>query len=83
MSNAEKALYFLSKIKPSNTLYRHMELKDDTLTYDISARIVETIIGELSFGDDEVLADYNGDDYSDDDVANKIAKKIKEKTNAL
>ena len=38
---------------------------------------------ELSFGDDEVLADYNVDDYSDDDVANTIAKKVKEKTNAL
>ena len=57
MSTAEKALYFASKIKPFNTLRRHMELKDDTLTYANSARIVKTNFGDLFFRDDEVLAD--------------------------
>ncbi len=56
-----------------------MTMKDDKLVFDISARIVDTIIGDLFFRDDEVLANID----SDDDVANTIAKKAKEKTNAL
>ncbi len=64
-----------------------MTVKDDKLVFDISARIVDTIIGDLFFRDDEVLANVDSDDNSDDDVAStiakKVAKKAKEKTNAL
>jgi hypothetical protein len=60
-----------------------MTMKDDKLVFDISANIVDTIIGDLFFRDDEVLANADGNGDSDDDVANTIAKKAKEKTNAL
>ncbi len=87
MSKADKKQYFSSQIKPTNTLHRHMTVKDDKLVFDISARIVDTIIGNLFFRDDEVLANADNDGDSDDDVASVIAKKAaknaKEKTNAL
>ena len=64
-----------------------MTLKNDTLTYDISARIVDTIIGNLFFRDEEVLANADSDNDSDDDVANATSKEddkqANEKTNAL
>jgi hypothetical protein len=60
-----------------------MTVKDDKLVFDISARIVDTIISDLFFRDDEVLANTNSDGDSDDDVASIIAKKAKDKTNAL
>ncbi|KAH8963535.1 hypothetical protein BDL97_04G017200 [Sphagnum fallax] len=52
------------------------------------ARIVDMIINNLFFHDDEVLANADSDDdNSDDDLASAIAKKVarkaKEKTNAL
>ena len=53
------------------------------MTYDISSRIVETIIGDRFFREDEVLADSNADDDGEDDVANTLAKKAKEKPNSL
>ncbi|KAH8952971.1 hypothetical protein BDL97_09G113300 [Sphagnum fallax] len=88
LSKADKKQYFSSQIKPANTLHRHMTVKDDKLVFDISARIVDTIIGDLFFRDDEVLANADSDDDdSDDDLASAIAKKVarkaKEKTNAL
>ncbi|KAH8941002.1 hypothetical protein BDL97_14G014500 [Sphagnum fallax] len=75
--------YFSSQIKPANTLHPHMTVKDDKLVFDVSARIVDMTIGDLFFRDDEVLANADSDGDSDDDVASIIAKKAKEKTNAL
>uniref|UniRef100_M4BW97 Uncharacterized protein n=1 Tax=Hyaloperonospora arabidopsidis (strain Emoy2) TaxID=559515 RepID=M4BW97_HYAAE len=83
MSNAEKEVYFASKINPSNTLHRHIALKDDALTHDISARIFKAIFSDLLFGDDELLADFNVNDNSEDDMDNTLAKKAKEKPNSL
>jgi len=60
-----------------------MTVKDDKLVFDISARIVDMIISDLFFRDDEILANTNSDGDSDDDVASVIAKKAKDKTNAL
>jgi hypothetical protein len=64
-----------------------MTVKDDKLVFNISARIVDTIIGDLFFRDDEVLATTDSDGDSDDDMANTIVKKAaktaKEKTNTL
>ncbi len=65
-----------------------MTVKDDKLVFDISARIVDTIIGDLFFRDDEVLANADSDDDDSDDdlasvIAKKVARKAKEKTNAL
>jgi len=64
-----------------------MTVKDDKLVFDISACIINTMIGDLFFRDDKVLANVDSDSDSDDNVAsaiaNKAAKKAKEKTNAL
>jgi hypothetical protein len=64
-----------------------MTMKDDKLVFDISARIINMIIGDLFFRDDEVLANADSDGDNDDDMASTIAKKAtkkaKEKTNAL
>jgi hypothetical protein len=83
LSKTNKKQYFLSQIKPANTLHWHMTVKDDKLVLDISARIVDTIIGDLFFHNDEVLANADNNGDSDDDVASTIAKKAKEKTNTL
>ena len=58
-----------------------MTLKNDTLTYDISALIIDTIIGDLFFRDEEVLVDADCDNDSEDDVTNAIAKKAAKKSN--
>jgi hypothetical protein len=60
-----------------------MTMKDDKLVFDNNARIVDTIIGDLFFRDDEVLANADTDGNSDDDVASTIAKKATKKTNTL
>jgi hypothetical protein len=83
LSKADKKQYFSSQIKPANTLHWHMTVKDDKLVFNISARIVDMIIGDLFFRDDEVLANANNDGDSDDDVTSTITKKAKEMTNAL
>uniref|UniRef100_M4B3U1 Uncharacterized protein n=1 Tax=Hyaloperonospora arabidopsidis (strain Emoy2) TaxID=559515 RepID=M4B3U1_HYAAE len=57
-----------------------MKLTNDTLTYDISARIVDTIIGDLFFRDEEVLANADSDDNVAKEIANKTAKQANEKT---
>jgi hypothetical protein len=49
-----------------------MTVKDDKLVFNISARIVDTIIGDLFFRDDEVLATADSDGDNDDDMANTI-----------
>ncbi len=46
-----------------------MTMKDDKLVFNISARIVDTIIGDLFFRDDEVLATADSDGDNDDDMA--------------
>ncbi|CAM6029422.1 unnamed protein product [Sphagnum balticum] len=84
----EKKAYFDDKIKHTNMMHVHMDLATDTLEFVISRSIVETIIGDLCFRDDEQLDECSGND-SDDDVdaavviACKVAKKANQKTNAM
>ncbi|CAM6002565.1 unnamed protein product [Sphagnum balticum] len=77
-------------LKPTSFQLGHAleyAVEDDKLVFDISARIVDTMIGDLFFRNYEVLANVDNDSDSDDDVASTIAKeaakKAKEKTNAL
>jgi len=81
----DKQHFFDNKIKVANTLHRYMDLDSDILTFMINASIVNTIIGDMFFRDDEVVVD--SDDADDDNVvgmaAKKAAKKLKEKTNAM
>jgi hypothetical protein len=62
-----------------------MDLDSDILTFMINVSIMNTIIGDMFFRDDEVVVD--SDDADDNDVvvmaARKAAKKLKEKTNAM
>ncbi|KAH8948898.1 hypothetical protein BDL97_10G001900 [Sphagnum fallax] len=62
-----------------------MDLNNDILMFMINASIVNTIIGNMLFQDNEVVVD--SDDVDDDDVVGaaprKAAKKLKEKTNAM
>jgi hypothetical protein len=77
--------FFDNKIKVANTLHWYMDLDNDILTFVINASIMNTIIGDMFFRDDKVVVD--SDDANDDDVvgtaARKVAKKLKEKTNAM
>ncbi len=80
----DKQHFFDNKIKVANTLHWYMDLDSDILTFMINASIVNTIIGDMFFRDDEVVVD---SDDADNDVvgaaARKVAKKFKEKTNAM
>jgi hypothetical protein len=62
-----------------------MDLNNEILMFMINASIVNMIIGNMLFQDNEVVVD--SDDVDDDDVvgaaARKAAKKLKEKTNAM
>jgi len=81
----DKQHFFDNKIKVANTLHQYMDLDIDILTFMINASIVNTIISDMFFRDDEVVVD--SDDADDNDVvgaaARKAAKKLKEKTNAM
>ncbi len=81
----DKQYFFDNKIKVANTLHRYMDLDSDILMFMINASIVNTIIGDMFFRDDEVVV--NSDDADDDDVVGtatrKAAKKLKDKTNAM
>jgi hypothetical protein len=81
----DKQHFFDKKIKVANTLHRYMDFNSDILTFMINGSIVNTIIGDMFFRDNEVVVD--SDDADDDDVvsaaAMKAAKKLKEKTNAM
>lgn len=69
-------------------LHAHMDLATGTLEFVISKSIVETIIGDLFFRDDEQFDECSGND-SDDDVdaavaiTCKVAKKANQKINAM
>ena len=58
-----------------------MALKDDTLTYNISASIVRTTISNLFFFYDELLTDSDVNVDNDDDMDNSIVKKAAKKAN--
>ncbi|CAK9269226.1 unnamed protein product [Sphagnum jensenii] len=63
MSNQDKKEYFKSKVKRINTLHQHMDLTADSIEFVILADIVDTIIGDIFFRNDEqLLHDNNSDD---------------------
>ena len=68
-------------------MHRYIDLDKDTLTYKIKASIVDTIIGDLFFRDDEVVNDCNDADSDDGDVVGaakkQILKKLREKKHAM
>ncbi len=59
-----------------------MDLATDTLEFVISKSIIETIIGDLFFRDDEQFDECSGNDSDDDmDVAVTITYKVVKEAN--
>jgi hypothetical protein len=86
MSEKDKKEYFKSKMKRINTLHQHIYLTADSIDYLISADIVETIIGNLFFRDDEQLNDDNNDNDDTgaaETIAKKVANRFIKKVNAM
>jgi hypothetical protein len=82
LSNGDKKEHFRIQPKLANTLHRHMDFSSDTLTFSIGANIVDTIIGDMFFRDDEVF-DNNSDDDEPETIAKMAAKNAKQKVNAM
>ncbi|CAM6063017.1 unnamed protein product [Sphagnum tenellum] len=57
----EKENYFNKCIKKTNTLDHHFDHDKDTYEFFLSTKIVEVIIGDLFFHDDEQLEDIDND----------------------
>ncbi|CAM6024322.1 unnamed protein product [Sphagnum balticum] len=82
----KKKAYFDDKIKHTNTLHAHMDMATDTFKFVIRRSIVETIIDDLFFRDDEQFDECSGNDDDVDAavaIACKVAKKANQKTNAM
>jgi hypothetical protein len=62
-----------------------MDLDNDILMFMINASIVNTIISDMFFWDDEVVVDSDDADHNDvvSAATRKAAKKLKENTNAM
>jgi hypothetical protein len=84
LSVDQKKQYFDGRIKATNTLHHHFDLDKDTYEFSFSADIMEVIIGDLFFRDDEQLEDTDDDgEQNPADTARKqLIKKKNEKKNA-
>jgi hypothetical protein len=85
LSSEEKENYFNECIKKTNTLDHHFDHDKDTYEFFLSTKIMEVIIGDLFFRDDEQLEDIDDDDEhnSADAARKKFVKKQNEKKNAM
>ncbi|CAM6001651.1 unnamed protein product [Sphagnum balticum] len=82
----EKKEYFKNKVKGINTLHQHMDLTMNSIKFVISVDIVDTIIGDIFFCNDEQLlndSDNDNDTAVAKVIAKRAAKKSKEKVNAM
>jgi len=88
LSNEEKGMHFDGKANHANTLHWYLDLESDSLTFHVSAPIVDIIIADLFFQPNEVLVDFDDDDDEDDGgaaaaIANKAVAKANQKTLTL
>ncbi|CAK9258551.1 unnamed protein product [Sphagnum jensenii] len=85
LSVDQKKQYFDGRIKATKTLHHHFDLDKDMYEFSFSADIVEVIIGDLFFRDDEQLEDTDDDgEQNPADAARKeLIKKKNEKKNAM
>jgi hypothetical protein len=90
LDDEQKRTYFDSMTQRANSMHHYLNLESDTLKLEVSATIVDVIIGDLFFRDHEVLADTDddlGEDVDDGGAAEAIRKKAaakaKQKTLAL
>ncbi|KAH8955409.1 hypothetical protein BDL97_08G136500 [Sphagnum fallax] len=86
LSREDKDNFFKDKTSVVNTLHNYIDMTKDTIHFSLSSRIIDVIIGNIFFRDDEVLIDIDDDD-DDADAAAAILKKAKtkamEKTHAM
>ncbi|CAI5724445.1 unnamed protein product [Hyaloperonospora brassicae] len=90
LCNAEKREYITGKTKIVNTLHHYLDVEDDTMEFNVSPPIVDTIIGNMFLRNDGMLDNAEDDDKDDlvasdaaKAVAKKIAKKSSEKAHAM
>jgi len=76
----EKENYFNECIKKTNTLDHHFDHDKDTYEFFLSTEIVEVIIGDLFFRNDEQLEDIDDDD-DEQNPADAARKKLVKKQN--
>jgi hypothetical protein len=86
LSREDKDNFFKDKTSVVNTLHNYIDTTKDTIHFSLSSGIVDVIIGDIFFRDDEVLIDIDDDD-DDADATAAILKKAKtkamEKTHAM
>jgi hypothetical protein len=78
MSVDQKKQYFNGCIKATNTLHHHFDLDKDTYEFFICIEIVDVIIGDLFFRNDEQLKNIdvdNGEQNLTDVVRKKLTKR--------
>ncbi|CAM6035641.1 unnamed protein product [Sphagnum compactum] len=87
-----KKAYFDGKVKRANTMHTYIDTSQDTIHFTISLSIVDVIIKELFYhDDDQILADVDEVDEEDEEdhymnmerIRNKAEKKIALKRNAM
>ncbi|KAI2495067.1 hypothetical protein MHU86_19462 [Fragilaria crotonensis] len=90
LSAEDKRNYFAGKVKRGNTLDHHYDLEGDSLVFSVQPPSIDIIVGDMFFRNNELLDDAEEEDEDDVEavgaataVANKIAKKAKERTNAM
>uniref|UniRef100_M4BSY7 Uncharacterized protein n=1 Tax=Hyaloperonospora arabidopsidis (strain Emoy2) TaxID=559515 RepID=M4BSY7_HYAAE len=87
LCNAEKRECFTGKTKIVNTLHHYLDVEGDTMEFKVLPPIVQIIIGDMFFRNDEMLDNAEDDDLVTSDaakaVAKKIAKKFSEKAHAM
>jgi hypothetical protein len=81
--NSAKQLFFGSLIARSNTLHNYMDLDADAVTFNVSHEIVDIVIGQLLFRDDDELAAARDDEQDELVAANRASKVSKLKHNAM
>jgi hypothetical protein len=86
LSDEDKKEYFKNKMKRINNLHQHMDMTVNSIKFVISAAIVNMIIGNIFFHNDEQL--FNDTDTDNDTTVVKVivkraAKKSKQKVNAM
>ncbi|CAK9278564.1 unnamed protein product [Sphagnum jensenii] len=78
MSVNQKKQYFNGRIKATNTLHHHFDLDKDTYEFFICTEIIDVIIGDLFFCNDEQLENIDADD-GEQNPADAVRKKLIEK----
>jgi hypothetical protein len=86
LSREDKDNFFKDKTSVVNTLHNYIDTTKDTIHFSLSSGIVDVIIGDIFFRDDEVLINIDDDDddaYAIAAILKKAKTKAMEKTHAM